>query len=265
MRSASVRMGRRSIACGVTVAALAWAPAQALAADGPVDGLLGSAADTTSDIVDPVQGTVDQAAATVSNAAADLSDPVDQVVDTTTDAVAGVSGAPSDVVDPVSDAVSGTVDAVSDATSGTTDAVAGSAGDAVGGVTDTLGTTTSGLSGSGSPEGVSAGGAPGASATGSSVRERTGSISATAAMGPGGAMSLEGREGSAPASEVGSSQGADDSLAGAVADILRKLLAFTGWGALSWIAVALGLSIVGVAAVYHGRRRPRLSGSASRS
>jgi hypothetical protein len=61
-------------------------------------------------------------------------------------------------------------------------------------------------------------------------------------------------------------QTAQDSLAGAVADIIRKLLAFTGWGPLPWIAVALGLSIVGAAAVYHGgRRRPRFSGSASHS
>jgi hypothetical protein len=94
-----------------------------------------------------------------------------------------------------------------------------------------------------------------------------------------GALLLEAREGTDPASDVGSSpcvaitptacettsRAAHDSLAGAVADILRKLLAFTGWGALPWIAVALGLSIVGAAAVHQGGRRPRFSGSASDS
>jgi hypothetical protein len=271
MRSASVRTRRRTlISVAVTVAALGWAPAQALAADGPVEGSLGSAAETTSastDLVDPVQGTVNQAADTVSSAADTLSDPlpdpVDQVVDTTTDTVAGVSGTASGVVDPVTDATSATVDAVSDATSGTTDAVAGSATDAVGEVTDALGTTTSGLSGSGSPTGVSVGDDPGASSPGSSVR--TGSTSSSIAMDSrhSGAVLLEAREGTDPASDVGSP--AEDSLAAAVADILRKLLAFTGWGALTWIAVALGLSIVGAAAVYHGGRRPRYSGSASSS
>ena len=95
----------------------------------------------------------------------------------------------------------------------------------------------------------------------------------------GGAALLEAREGTDPASGVGStpcvtvtpttcetsSQAGQNSLAGTVADILRKLLAFTGWGALTWIAVALGLSIVGAAAVYLGGRRPRYSGSASSS
>ncbi len=136
MRSAVVRTRRRTlISVVVTVAALGWAPGQALAADSPVDPLLGSVAQTTSgaaDLVDPVQGIVDQAADTVSGTADTLSDPlpdpVDEVVDTTTDTVEGVSGATSGIVDPVSDATSGTVDAV-----------AGSTTDVVDGVTDALG------------------------------------------------------------------------------------------------------------------------------
>lgn len=277
MRSAVVRTRRRTlISVVVTVAALGWAPGQALAGDSPVDPLLGSVAQTTSgaaDLVDPIEGTVDQAADTVSGTAENLSDPlpdpVDEVVDTTTDTVEGVSGATSGIVDPVSDATSGTVDAV-----------AGSTTDVVDGVTDALGTAAAGSNGSTLPAGASVGGEPGASSAGSSVRDGTGSASSTRAMefGTSGAL-LEAREGAGPASDVGStpcvtvtpttcettSQAAQDSLAGRVAEILRKLLAFTGWGALTWIAVALGLSIVGAAAVYHGGRRPRYSGSASSS
>jgi hypothetical protein len=263
MRSAVVRTRRRTlISAVVTVAALGWAPGQALAASSPDDPL------------DPVQGIVGHAADTVSGTADTLTDPlpdpVDEVVDTTTDTIEGVSDTTSGIVDPVSDATSGTVDAV-----------AGSTTDVVDGVTDALG-TASGSNGSELPAGASVGGEPGASSAGSSVRDRTGSADSTRAMesGPsGGAALLEAREGAVPASEIGStpcvrvtpttcettSQAAQDSLAGRVAEIIRKLLAFTGWGALTWIAVALGLSIVGAAAVYHGGRRPRYSGSASRS
>ncbi|HEX6580365.1 MAG TPA: hypothetical protein VF195_05800 [Actinomycetota bacterium] len=262
----------------MTVAALGWAPAQALAADGPIDPLLGSVAETTSgaaDLVDPVQGTVDQAAETVSSTADTLSDPlpdpVDEVVDTTSDTVDGVSGT-----------TSGTVDPVSDATSGTVDAVAGSTTDVVGGVTGAIGTTDSGLSDPSLPTGASVGGEPGASSAGSSVSDGTGEASSTRAMesGPsGGAALLEAREGAVPASDIGTtpcvtvtpttcettSQTAQDSLAGRVAEIIRKLLAFTGWGALPWIVAALVLSIVGIAAVRETGRRPRYSGSASGS
>jgi hypothetical protein len=279
MRSAVFRTRRRTlVSVVVTVAALGWAPGQALAGDSPVDPLLGSVAQTTSgaaDLVDPVQGIVDQAADTVSGTADTLSDPlpdpVDEVVDTTTDTVEGVSGATSGIVDPVSDATSGTVDAV-----------AGSTTDVVDGVTNALGSTASGSNGSTLPAGASVGGEPGASSAGSSVRDGTGSASSTRAMEfgtSGGAALLEAREGAGPVSDVGStpcvtvtpttcettSQAAQDSLAGRVAEIIRKLLAFTGWGALTWIAVALGLSIVGAAAVYLGGRRPRYSGSASSS
>jgi hypothetical protein len=278
MKSAMVRTRRRTlISVAVTVAALGWAPAQALAADGPVDPLLGSAAETTSgaaDLVDPVQETVDQAADTVSSTVDTLSDPlpdpVDEVVDTATDPVEGVAGTASGIVDPVSDAASGTVDAVAGSTTGV-----------VGGVTDAIGTTDSGSSSS-LPTGASVGGEPGASSAGSSVRDRTGSASSTRAMesGPGGgAALLEAREGTDPASGVGStpcvsvtpttcetsSQASQNSLAGTVADILRKLLAFTGWGVLPWIVAALVLSIVGIAAVRGSGRRPRYSGSASGS
>lgn len=274
MRSGSVRTRRRTlIAFGVSVAALGWAPAQALAADGPVDVVLGSAAATTSattDLVEPVQGTVNQAADTVSSTAETLSDPlpgpVDEVVDTTTDTVAGVSGTTSGVVDPITDATSGTVEAVTDATSGTTDAVAGSATDVGGGVAGSLGSTASGLSGSSSPTGVSVGGEPGASAAGSSGGDRTRSTSSTTAMesGPsGGATLLEAREGAVSAGSDVGSPAAQDSLAGAVADIIRKLLAFTGGEALPWIVAALVLAIVGVAALHHASRRPRFGGSAS--
>lgn len=263
MGSAVVRTRRRTlISAVVTVAALGWAPGQALAASSPDDPL------------DPVQGIVGQAADTVSGTADTLTDPlpdpVDEVVDTTTDTVEGVSDTTSGIVDPVSDATSGTVDAV-----------AGSTTDVADGVTDALG-TASGSNGSTLPAGASVGGEPGATSAGSSVRDRTGSADSTRAMesGPsGGAALLEAREGAVPASEIGStpcvtvtpttcettSQAAQDSLAGRVAEIIRKLLAFTGWGALTWIAVALGLSIVGAAAVYHGGRRPRYSGSASSS
>jgi hypothetical protein len=95
----------------------------------------------------------------------------------------------------------------------------------------------------------------------------------------GGAALLEAREGTDPASGVGStpcvtvtpttcetsSQAGQNSLAGTVADILRKLLAFTGWGALPWIVAALVLSIVGIAAVRGSGRQPRYSGSTSGS
>ena len=60
MRSAVVRARRWTlISVVVTVAALGWAPGQALAASSPDDPLLGSVAQTTSgtaDLVDPVQG-----------------------------------------------------------------------------------------------------------------------------------------------------------------------------------------------------------------
>ena len=278
MKSRAIRTPRFTlISVGLILASIGWSPAQALAADGPVDPLLGAVTQTASgaaDLVDPVQGTVDQAAETVSSTLDTLPDPlpdpVDEVVDTATDTVEGAAGTASGIVDPVSDAASGTVDAV-----------AGSTTDVVGGVADAIGTTGSGSSSS-LPTGASVGGKPGASSAGSSVRDRTGSASSTRAMesGPsGGAALLEAREGTDPASGIGStpcvavtpttcetsSQAGQNSLAGAVADILRKLLAFTGWGALPWIVAALVLSIVGIAAVRGSGRRPRYSGSASGS
>ena len=231
--------------------ALGWGPTQAVAADGPLDPLLGAVAETTSgaaDLGDPVQGTVDQAVDTVSGTTDTLSDPlpdpVDEVLDTTTDTVEGVSGSASGIVDPVSDATSGTVDSV-----------AGSTTDVASGVTDAVGTPDSGLSDPTLPAG--------ASSAGSSVSDRTGSASSTRAMefGPsGGAALLEAQRGGS--GRRGRLQPGCPGLAGAVADILRKLLAFTGWGAL--LDRRGTRTSTGRAAVYHGRRRPRLSGSASR-
>ena len=60
MRSVPARTPRRTlVSIAVTVAALGWGPTQAVAADGPLDPLLGAVAETTSgaaDLGDPVQG-----------------------------------------------------------------------------------------------------------------------------------------------------------------------------------------------------------------
>jgi hypothetical protein len=285
MKSRAIRTRRFTlISVGVIVASVGWSPAQALAADGPVDPLLGSvtqAASGTADLVDPVEGTVDQAVQTVSSTVQTVPDPlpgtVGQIADTTSNTIDTVADTTSGTVDTVSDTTSGTVDTVSGATSGSVDAVVDSTTGLVGGM------TTSTPGGSGSSD-ASGGGTSGASTARSSTAEgsgRMGPASSTAMDARhSGAALLEAREGGAPASDIGSNpcvmvtptacetanQTAQDSLAGAVADIIRKLLAFTGWGPLPWIAVALGLSIVGAAAVYHGgRRRPRFSGSASHS
>ena len=200
MRSVPARTPRRTlVSIAVTVAALGWGPTQAVAADGPLDPLLGAVAETTSgaaDLGDPVQGTVDQAVDTVSGTTDNLSDPlpdpVDEVLDTTTDTVEGVSGSASGIVDPVSDATSGTVDSV-----------AGSTTDVASGVTDAVGTPDSGLSlirpcRQERPQ-------PGLlSAIGQARRRRPGRwSSAPPAERP--CWSLEGPD---PAAEVGSSQGA---------------------------------------------------------
>ena len=278
MKSRTIRTRRfMSISVLVFLGSIAWSPVRAVAGDSPVDPLLEAVAETTSgaaDLVDPVTGPVDQSVDAVSNTADTLSDPLPDPVDEVVDEVVDTT---NDTVDGVSDTASGIVDPVSDATSGTVDAVAGGTTDVVGGVTDALGTN----SGANLPAGASVGGKPGTSA-GSSVGGRAGSASSTRAMesGPsGGAALLEAREGAVPVSDMGStspcvavtpttcettSQAAQDSLAGRVAEIIRELLAFTGWEVLPWIAAVLVLSIVGIALV---RRtgRPSLRDSASGS
>ena len=280
MGSAVVRTRRRTlISVVVTVAALGWAPGQALAADSPVDPLLGSVAQTTSgaaDPVDPVQGIVDQAADTVSGTADTLSDPlpdpVDEVVDTTTDTVEGRLRCHLRDRGPrlrrhIRDRGCGR--RLDHRRRGRSH---GRPRD------DRLRLERRDLAG----RSVSGRGAGcvlsrifrqgwdrlGVVDQGDGVRplRRSGPTRGTRRRWSGLRRRLDTlRHGDTDDMRDDEPGRARIHLAGTVAEIIRKLLAFTGWGALTWIAVALGLSIVGAAAVYHGGRRPRYSGSASSS
>ena len=199
-------------------------------------------------------------------AADELTDPVVDVVSDTTSAT----------VDAVSDTTSSTVDAVTSTTSSTVDAVTSTTSSTV----DTVTSTTSSTVGDGTKVGTAAGSA------GSGSRETTGQADHTSIstgyaagelpyrplrndavlpvapsrghgpidyQGPGSCVATA----IAPCGETTIDGDGSGSWRGAVASIIEKLLALTGWGLLSWIAAPCILTVMGMLTLYEARRRSK--------
>jgi uncharacterized protein YoxC len=229
MTNTSTRAHRFSVLCAVVALVwLGWSPLQASAADGAT-AAVGSTVDASLD-------------------------PIDAASDTVTGTVDAISAATTNPVDTVSNTVSGTVETVSNTTSGT-----------VGVVSDTVGDTTAAVRGAagsvGSATKASSAQADQSSATTAAASPRSLSEQQAAATRVESAIGDEGH-GSCVAGASTACQTRMDGNTGSwtrsVADILRKLLALTGSGVLSWIFAASFLALAGMLLLHQARDRSEL-------
>jgi phage-related protein len=254
MTNGSVRAHRFALMCAaVVVVFLGWAPLQAFALDVPIDPT------PVTTAVAPVVTTVTN---TVSNTVPDPVDTVSNTVSTTApNPVETVTNTISGATDPVSNTVSGAVGSVSSTVSGT----AGTVSNTVSGATS----STSGAAGiSNTVDGTTATGMPGAGQATTSGTPQAGQLSAMAGWSPllpSGAYDVSpiGDEGHAACvAGVGTAceslEGTGGSWTRSVADIIRKLLAFTGMSALALFALACCLTLAGAFVLYRSRDRSEL-------
>ena len=265
MAKGSIGAHRFSIMCAtVVVVSVGWA-SQAFAVDPPIDPtavttavtpVVSAVTSTTPDPVETIQNTVSNTvpnpADTVSNA---TSDPVDTVTNT-------VSNTASGVTDPVSNTASGATGTVSNTASGATGTVSNTASGAIGTASGAGGTleTVNGATAAGTIAGV------GPAETSSTPQ--AGQLSAMAGWSPrlpSGASDVNriGDEGHAACvAGVGTAchslQGTGGSWTRSVADIIRKLLAYTGMSALALFVLACCLTLAGAVALYRSRDRSEL-------
>ena len=241
----------------VAIAWLGWAPSEAFALDVPTDPAPVTTAVTpvvttvTNTVPDPIPDPV----STVTNTVSDpIPDPVNTVTNTLSNTVPNpvdtVSNTASGVTDPVSNTVSGAAGTVPNTVSGAV-ATSGTAG--------TI-STLDGKTGAGTIAGV------GPAVTSSTPQ--AGQLSATAGWSPrlpSGAYDVSpiGEEGHATCvAGVGTAcesvEGTGGSWTRSVADIIRKLLAFTGMSALFLFVLACCLTLAGAVALYRSRDRSEL-------
>jgi hypothetical protein len=259
MAKGSKRAHRLLIMCAtVVVVSLGWTPSQALALDVPIDPtpvtttVAPVVTTVTNTVSDPVPQPVDTATNTVTNT---VSNTIPKPVETVTNTVSGAT-------DPVSNTVSGAVGAASSTVSGTVDTVTNTAPGAVGassGTTETV-TTLDGAPAIGTTSGVGS-----AKTSGTPQAGQPSAIAGWSPLLPSGANDVSplGDEGHATCvAGVGTAcqslEGTGGSWTRSVADIIRKLLAFTGMSALALFVLACGLTLVGAFALYRSRDRSEL-------
>ena len=239
---------------------------EAFALDAPIDPapvtaavtpVVNAVTSTTSDPVDTITNTVSN---TVPN-------PVDTVSNTTSDpvdtATNTVSNTASGVTDPVSNTVSNTIDTVSNTASGATGTVSNTASGAVGTASGAGGTLET-VNGATAAGGTIAGVGPAET----SSTPQSGQLSAMAGWSPrlpSGASDVNqiGDEGHAACvAGVGTAcqslEGTGGSWTRSVADIIRKLLAYTGMSALPLFVLAFCLTLAGAVTLYRSRDRSEL-------
>ena len=267
MTKVSIRAHRFSILCAVAaVASLGWSPLQALAADGPTD-VIGSTLDAP---VDPVVTTVSTVSSTVDPVSNTVSSTVDTVSDTVSSTVDPISNTVSSTVDTVSDTVSSTVDPVSNTVSSTVDTVSGTVGDTTTAVAD----GSVGSDGQADQSTAATGTSPFASSSGQQVAAtglRSGPYDTAALLADrSGAQSAIGNEGHASCvlaagtvCETAMTGDTGGSWTRSVAEILRKLLALTGWSFLPWIVALCSFTLVGMLSIFRSRDRSGLGSALS--
>jgi hypothetical protein len=252
---ASIRTRRFSVLCSVAaVVSLGWSPLQASAADGAT-AAVGSTVDASLDPVDTVSGTVDA----ISDA---TTSTVETVSNTTSGTADTVSNTASGTVDTVSNTISDTVDTVSNTISGT---VSNTTSGTVGGVSDTVGDATAAVQGPAGSVGTAAQAsssqADQSSATTGATSPRFSSEQQAAATRAESAIGDEGH-GSCVAASTACQATMDGTEPGSwtrsVADIIRKLLALTGFGVLSWIVASCFLALAGMLLLHQARDRSEL-------
>ncbi len=278
MTKVSIRAHRFSILCAVAaVASLGWSPLQALAADGPTDAI-GSTLDAT---VDPVVTTVSTVSSTVDPVSNTVSSTVDTVSDTVSSSVDTVSDTVSSSVDTVSDTVSSSVDTVSDTVSSSVDTVSGTVSSSVDTVSGTVGDTTTavadgsvGSDGQADQSTAATGTSPFRSSSGQQVAAtglRSGPHDTAALLADrSGAQSAIGNEGHASCvlaagtvCETTMTGDTGGSWTRSVAEILRKLLALTGWSFIPWIVALCSFTLVGMLSILRSRDRSGLGSALS--
>lgn len=243
MAKGSIGAHRFSIMCAtVVVVSVGWA-SQAFAVDPPIDPTAVTTAVTP--VVSAVTSTTPDPVETITNT---VSNTVPNPADT-------VSDATSDPVDTVTNTVSNTA-------SGATGTVSNTASGAIGTASGAGGTleTVNGATAAGTIAGV------GPAETSSTPQ--AGQLSAMAGWSPrlpSGASDVNriGDEGHAACvAGVGTAchslQGTGGSWTRSVADIIRKLLAYTGMSALPLFVLACCLTLAGAVALYRSRDRSEL-------
>lgn len=297
MTKVSIRAHRFSLMWAVAaVVSLGWSPLQAFAADatdpslgavasvapGPVDAVSNTVSNTAPAPVNTVSNTVSNAAPgpvnTVTNAAPG---PVNTVSNTVSNAAPGpvntVSNTASGTVGTVSNTGSGTgtvsnsaSGTVSSTGSGIVETVSNAVGDAVSAVKGAVG----GTPGTAQTDHLSA--VAGATPSRSSSRQQTTAMGRSPLLRPqslhddlvllaersqaGSAIGDEGH-GACVAAANATCQAADGragSWTRSVADIIRRLLALTGWGVLPWIVASCFLTLAGMLSLYQARDRSEL-------
>ena len=247
-------------------------------ATGAVDAV--SAATTSS--VEEVSTTASSTVETVSNTTA--TSPVDTVSNTVSSTVDPVSNTISSTVDPISNTASGTVNTVANTASGTVDPISNTASGTVNTVSNTIDAAAAAVKGATGDTQASAGLAVQSSTvTGMTSPTRFSSGQQAAATGRSPLLRPQSLQddlvllaersrtesaigdkghGSCVAAPNAACQARMDGDAGSwtrsVADIIRKLLALTGSGVLSWVFAAGFLALAGMASLNQARDRSEL-------
>lgn len=252
MTNTSIRAHRFSVLCAVVALVwLGWSPLQASAADGAT-AAVGSTVDASLDPIDAASYTV---TGTVDAISAATTSPVDTVSNTLAPSpVDTVSNTASSTVDTVSNAASGTVDMVSNTTSGTVGGVSDTVGDATGAVQGAAGSVGSATQAS-SAQADQSSGTTGVTSPPSSSEQQAAAARVESAIGDEGHGSCVAAAGTACQTRMDGNTG---SWTRSVADIIRKLLALTGSGVLSWILASCFLASAGMLSLHQARDRSEL-------
>lgn len=241
MTKAAIRAHRFSLLCVIAAAeSVGWSPSQAFALDGPLD----PAASTVVGVTDPVLNAV----TSTTSGPIDTSNTAPGPVDTVTNTASGGAGTVSNTVGDATTAVNG----------------------AVGGAqASAQAVQLSAVTGATSPSRFSSG--QQAAATDRSALRLPQSLQddlvllaersqAESAIGDEGHASCVAGVGTACQTR----DGAAGSWTRSVANIIRKLLALTGWGLLPWVVASCFLTLAGMLFLYQSRDRSEL-GSARAS
>lgn len=261
MTRTSNRAQRFSVMCAVAaVVSLGWSPLQALADDGAidavgstVDGATDQVADTVAATANPVDAVSDAASSTIEAVAITAADPIEAVSDAASSTVGNVANAASSTVGNVSNTVGDTTAAVGGAAGNVASGALKSAGQA----NETVATTDSTTLPLFSAQQPGAADRRSSDATRRSIHddlvllaERGHAAATLDNQGPGSCVST------VSVSCVTQTAGdAPGSWEGSVASILKKLLALTGSGLLTWVAASCILTVMGALALHETKRR----------
>ena len=185
-------------------------------------------------------------------------DAIGSTLDATVDPVVTTVSTVSSTVDPVSDTVSSTVDTVSGTVGDTTTAVAdGSVGSDGQADQSTAATGTSPFRSSSGQQVAATGLRSGPYDTAALLADRSGAQSAIGNVGASCVLAA------GTVCETAMTADTGGSWMRSVAEILRKLLALTGWSFIPWIVALCSFTLVGMLSIFRSRDRSGLGSALS--